>query len=75
MIITISLLAGLFIWWFLFGIECFINGAHGGWELPFVCFYDDVIRRKAPYGWIHGTIMHIIVPLFPLAIAALVGLV
>jgi len=38
------------VWYLVYGLECFINGGMGGWELPFRCLWDD-IRFNSPGGW------------------------
>ena len=42
MIDALLLIAGLFIWWLYYGLECFVNGAHGGVELPFVEWWREL---------------------------------
>lgn len=81
---AIALGAGVFFWYFYYGIECFINGAIGEWELPFRCFWQD-LRCNLPFygdryrrtlvcgdeypGRLHFLFTHIVLPLTPLGIA------
>lgn len=47
--INVLILSGIF-WYFFYGLECYMNGAGGGFFMPFRCLWDD-FRFNMPGGW------------------------
>ena len=50
MLIIAAGIFGFIVWYALYGIECVINGATGGFSMPFLCLWDD-IRFNVLGGW------------------------
>lgn len=42
---------GVVIWWLYYGVECFLNGAVGGWWLPFAEAWRELKWNLPIVGW------------------------